>query len=70
MAHIRIFHPLEPLNKKLEDAGFFNGQTIGMDRIMDVVDTLFRTTNLNIMIQHHGTEDATIWVDLNGFRQR
>jgi hypothetical protein len=70
MAHIRLYHPLEPINAQLTKAGFTNGQPIHEKEVMKVVGQIYRKSILNIMIQHHGTEDTTIWVDLGRFQQR
>jgi hypothetical protein len=70
MARIQTFHPDEPTNAKLVEAGYKNGQAVHERDVMEVVHKLFYTTILNIMIQHQGTENTIIWVDLGKFRQR
>ena len=70
MARIQIYHPDETINAKLREAEFENGQFIKENEVLAAVGIIFRTTNLNIMIEHVGPEITTIWVDQGRFRQK
>ena len=71
MAQIKAYHSLSPEDTaKLEATGLKEGQLIAEREVMDVVGKIYRETILNIMIQHHGTENTTVWVDRGNFRQK